>query len=104
MNRLSAITIPPSAPPPLGPRRAMELQAWCLFIDRWLDTGPEVPPLGAARRLLARLTTAGVATLSQGADLRAIHMLGVIARSRGSDHELLMCWRTAAMARLEGSA
>lgn len=102
MTHLAAITIAPAPQPPLDLRRTLELQAWCLFIDRWCDTGPDLMPFAAARRLLAKLTAAGLADV-RGADVRAIAMLGVTARSRGSDHELLMSWRAAAFARIEGA-
>ncbi|MCV2870662.1 hypothetical protein OEW28_18775 [Defluviimonas sp. WL0002] len=99
----ASVTIMPSAIPPLDPRRALELQAWCVFIDRWLDTGPDMMPFTAARRLLSKLADTGIATVKPGSDFRSIVMLGILARARGSDYELLMNWRAAAMARLEGA-
>lgn len=87
-------------PAPLDPRRALELEIYVTYIDQSLAAQPELLPFNAARHLLARLIAADAAQVRQGADATTIQMLGVSARTDGSEYALLSNWRSAALARL----
>lgn len=85
----------------LHPRRTLELEVWCRYIDLCLSAKTEAMPFGLARNLLRRLEAADVAQVRHGSTESTIQMHGVSARSNGGEYALLQNWKSAAWAKIE---
>jgi len=90
-----------AAPPPLDPRRQLELELWIGHIDRVLAAGGPLHPGAAARRLVSRIDDTGAGTVRRTETQWSLLLLGISARSDASAYALLRNWQAAAMERLE---
>lgn len=88
-------------PPPLDPRRALEVEVWISHIDRVLAANID-HNAPAARRLLARIDQTDAGQLRTG-DRWSLMLLGIRASAGASAYALLRNWQAAAMQRLEAS-
>lgn len=88
-------------PPPLDPRRALEIEVWIGHIDRVLDANIDSTS-PAARRLLTRIDQTDAGQWRTG-DRWQLMLLGIRASAGASAYALLRNWQAAAMQRLEAS-